>query len=153
MNPEERLSQLGIELPPAPAPVGSYVPAVRVDNLVLTSGQIPMREGKLTAVGKVGSNLSVEQGGQSAKVAVLNALAQVAALAGGLNNIERIVRIVVYVNSAPGFTDQPKVANAASDLLADIFGDAGRHARSAVGANELPLDSAVEIEMIAQIKD
>lgn len=152
MTPEDRLKSLGIELPPAPAPVGSYIPAVKVGDLVYTSGQISIRAGRLTAVGKVGSALSIAEGAEAAKVAVLNALAQVAAVAGGLNNIVRVIRVAVYVNSGPGFTDQPKVANAASDLLVAIFGEAGRHVRAAVGANELPLDSPVEIEMMAQVK-
>ena len=152
-TPDGRLKELGITLPPAPAPVGSYVPFVRVGDLVFTSGQLPIREGKLTATGKVGTaGLSIDQAAEAAKVAVLNALAQVAAAAGGLANVTRIVRIGVFVNSADGFIDQPKVANGASDLLVAVFGDAGRHARSAVGVNELPLNAAVEIELIAQVK-
>ncbi len=152
MTPEERLGELGYELPPAPAPVGSYVPYVRTGNLVFLSGQLPMRGGRLTATGKVGSALTIEQGAEAARVSALNALAQIAAAAGGLSNVERIVRLRVFVNSAAGFTDQPKVANGASDLLAAVFGDAGRHARAAVGANELPLDSPVELELIARIR-
>ncbi|UCD30151.1 MAG: RidA family protein [Planctomycetota bacterium] len=151
MTPEDRLKTLGLELPPAPAPVGSYVPVIQVGDLVYTSGQIPMRGGKLVASGKVGSTLSIEQAGEAARVAVLNALAHTASAAGGLNNIVRIVRLGVYVNSSKGFTDQAKVANAASDLLVQIFADAGRHVRAAVGAGELPLDSPVEIEMTAQV--
>jgi enamine deaminase RidA (YjgF/YER057c/UK114 family) len=147
----ERLKQMGLTLPPAPAPVGAYVPYVRSGNLVFTSGQLPMQDGKLTATGKVGGGVSLEQAAEAARVAVLNAVAQVTAAAGGINNILRIVRLGVFVNSADGFTDQPKVANGASGLLVDIFGDAGKHARSAVGVNELPLNAAVEIEMIAEI--
>ena len=152
MTPQQRLKELGIELPPAPAPVGSYVPYVVAGDLVFISGQLPMRDGELVAAGKVGQTLTIEQAGEAAKVAVLNAVAQVAVAAGGLEKIERIVRLGVFVNSADGFTDQPKVANGASDLLAEIFGDAGRHARAAVGVNELPLDAPVEIEMIARIR-
>lgn len=151
MGTEERLKQLGMSLPPAPTPVGSYVPYVRTGNLVFTSGQLPTREGKLVATGKVGRDLSLEQGAEAARVAVLNAVAQVAAAAGGLDRIVKIVRLAVFVNSADGFADQPKVANGASDLLVQIFGEAGKHARSALGANELPLNAAVEIEMIAEV--
>ncbi len=151
MTTEGRLAQLGLTLPPAPAPVGSYVPYVVTGKLVFTSGQLPMCDGKLTATGKVGLDLTIEQAAEAAKVAVLNAVAQVAAAAGGLNHIVRIVRLGVFVNSADGFTDQPKVANGASNLLVEIFADAGKHARSAVGVNELPLNAAVEIEMTAEI--
>jgi enamine deaminase RidA (YjgF/YER057c/UK114 family) len=155
VTPEEKLAQMGLSLPPAPPPVGSYLPAVRVGDLVFTSGQLPMREGKLIAVGKVGGGgiASMAQAVEGARAATLNALAQVAAVAGGLGNIVRIVRLGVFVNSAPGFTEQPKVANAASDLLVAVFGDAGRHVRAAVGASELPLDAAIEIELTAQVRD
>lgn len=153
MTATQRLAQLGIAMPPAPAPVGSYLPYVRSGNLVFTSGQLPMRDGKLIATGKVGQNLTIDEAAEGARAAVLNALAQVAAAAGGADNIRHIVRLGVFVNSAPGFTDQPKVANGASNLLADIFGDAGKHARSAVGCNELPLNAAVEIEMIAEVEE
>lgn len=152
MTPEEKLKELGLTLPPAPAPVGSYVPFVRTGDLVFTSGQLPMRDGKLVATGKIGADLTIEQGAEAARVAVLNALAQVAAAAGGLANVVRIVRLAVFVNSADEFTDQPKVANGASELLVQVLGDAGRHARSALGVNELPLDAAVELELIAQVK-
>jgi len=152
VTPSDRLKALGIELPPAPAPVGSYVPYVVTGDLVFTSGQLPMCGGKLVAAGKVGQALTIDQGAEAARVAVLNAVAQVAAAAGGLENIERIVRVGVFVNSADGFTDQPKVANGASDLLGEIFGEAGRHARAAVGVNELPLNAPVEIEMIARLR-
>ncbi len=152
MNAAEQLARLGIILPPAPAPVGSYLPYVRTGNLVFTSGQLPMREGKLIATGKVGQDLSIEEAIEGARTAVLNALAQVAVAAGGLDHIRKIVRLGVFVNSAAGFADQPRVANGASNLLADILGDAGKHVRSAVGCNELPLNAAVEIEMIAEIE-
>ncbi len=151
MTPENRMKQLGWVLPPAPAPVGSYVPCVCAGHLAFTSGQLPVRDGKLMATGKLGRDLTVEQGAEAAGVAAMNALAQVAAAAGGLDKIQRIVRIAAYVNSADGFTDQPKVANGASNLLVEIFGEAGKHARSAVGVSELPLNAAVEIELIAEI--
>jgi len=152
MTPEQRLNELGYPLPPAPAPVGSYLPFVRTGNLVITSGQLPMREGKLVAIGKIGEPLSVEQGARAARVAVLNALAQVAVAAGGLSNVERMIRLGVFVNSADGFVDQAEVANGASDLLVQLFGDAGRHARAAVGVNELPLDAPVEIELTVELR-
>jgi len=152
VTPEEKLKDLGYPLPPAPAPVGSYIPAIRIGNLVMTSGQIPIREGKLVSTGKVGGNLSIEQGAEAARVAVVNALSQLAVAAGGLSNVKRIVRLGVFVNSADGFAQQPKVANGASDLLVAVFGDAGRHVRAAVGSNELPLDAPVEIELTAELK-
>jgi enamine deaminase RidA (YjgF/YER057c/UK114 family) len=151
MTHEERLRDLGLMLPPAPVPVGSYVPCVRAGNLVFTSGQLPMRDGKLAALGKVGKDLSMEEAGEAAKWATLNAVAQVAAAVGGINQIVRIVRLGAFVNSADGFTDQPKVANPASDLLVSIFAEAGKHARAAVGVNELPLNAAVEVELIAEV--
>jgi len=127
---------------------------VRVGDLVFTSGQLPVRDGKLIAVGKVGGGgiASIAQAVDGARTATLNALAQVAAVVGCLDNIVRIVRLGVFVNSAPGFTEQPKVANAASDLLVAIFGEPGRHVRAAVGASELPLDASVEIELTAQVR-
>ena len=152
MTPEDKQKELGYPLPPAPTPVGSYVPFVRVGGLVMTSGQLPLRDGKLVSTGKVGGNLSIELGAEAARVAVINALSQLAAAAGGLSNVKRVVRLGVFVNSADGFIDQAKVANGASDLLAAVFGDAGRHVRAAVGANELPLNAPVEIELTAELK-
>lgn len=151
MSIEKRMQELGIALPAAPTPVGSYVPFVRTGNLVFTSGQLPTQDGKLQATGKVGADVTIEQAAEAARTAVMNAVAQVAGAAGGIDRIKRIVRLGVFVNSADGFTDQPKVANGASDLLVSIFGDAGKHARSAVGCNELPLNAAVEIEMTAEV--
>ncbi len=151
MTPEENLRRLGLTLPPAPAPVGSYVPAVRTGNLVFVSGQLPMREGALMATGKVGDEVSLEQAQDCARQAALNALAACADAAGGLSNIARIVRLTGHVASAPGFTDQAKVMNAASDLVAEVFGEAGRHSRAALGAAELPLGSPLELEMIAGV--
>lgn len=152
MKPSERMRTLGIELPSPPSPVGSYVPATRVGNLVMTSGQIPIADGKLTAKGKVGQTIGLEQAAAAARLCGLNALAVAAEAAGGIDRIGRIIRLAVFVNSAPGFQDQPKVANGASDLMADIFGEAGRHVRAAVGASELPMDAAVEVELIAEIR-
>lgn len=150
MTPAQRLAQLGITLPDPPAPVAAYVPAARSGALIFVSGQIPFESGRLIAAGKVGRDLTLEQGRQAARICGLNALAAAARLAGGIDGIARIVRLGVFVNSAPGFTDQPKVANGASELMIEVFGEAGRHARAAVGANELPLDAAVEVEMIAE---
>lgn len=148
---EDRMRALGLTLPAAPAPVGAYVPCVQAGELVFVSGQLPMREGQLTAKGKVGAEVSVADAAEAARVAALNGLAQVAAAVGGLDRITRVVRLGVFVNSAAGFIEQPKVANGASELMAALFGEAGRHARAAVGANELPLNAAVEVEMIVQV--
>ncbi len=140
-------------MPVAPKPVASYVPAVKVDRLVFTSGQIPFWNGELRYKGKVGGDLSEEEGYQAARLCVLNCLAVVKQVAGSLDKIERIVKLTGFVNSAPGFNRQPFVVNGASDLLGKIFGEAGHHARSAVGVNELPLDAAVEVELVALLKE
>ncbi len=150
MKPSERLTELNLTLPDVAAPVGSYLPAVRSGNHILTSGQLPFRGGKVLQVGKVPDDVTVEDAADGAGIAVLNALAACAQVAGGLDAITRVVRLCVYVNSSPGFAAQPSVANGASDLLVKIFGDAGRHARSAVGAAELPLNAAVELELIVE---
>ena len=152
MIPEDRLRALGLELPPAPKPIGAYVPAVRTGNLVFVSGQLPLKEGKLLATGHVGREVTLEQGQACARQAVLNALAVIAAEIGGLEKVARIVRITGHVASAPGFTDQAQVLNAASELLAQVFGDAGRHSRAALGAAELPLGAPVELEMIVEVR-
>ncbi|HUU85246.1 MAG TPA: RidA family protein [Phycisphaerae bacterium] len=151
MSHSERLAALNLTLPPVAVPVGSYVPALQSGREVLTSGQLPMRDGQLTCTGKVGTDVSLEEAAAGAELAVLNALAAVASVVGGIDRIERIVRVCVFVNSAAGFTDQPKVANGASNLLAKIFGDAGKHVRSAVGVAELPLGAAVELELVARV--
>ena len=150
MKPSDRLRELEIELPRVAAPVGSYVPAVRSGSLILTSGQLPFRDGKLLYPGKVTGEVSLESAADGAAIAALNALAAAASVAGGIDAIRRIIRVCVYVNSSPGFTDQPKVANGASDLLARIFDDAGRHARSAVGVAELPLGASIELELTVE---
>ncbi|MEE8170996.1 MAG: RidA family protein [Phycisphaerae bacterium] len=151
MNPSERLGELGLTLPPLVQPVGSYVPAIRTGSLVLVSGQIPIENGKIKFAGKVGRDLTLEQAATAARLCGLNALAIAADAAGGIDRIARIVRLAVFVNGAPGFTDQPKVADGASDLMTEIFGEAGRHVRAAVGAAELPLNAAVEVELIAEL--
>jgi len=150
-SPEARLKALGIELPPAPKPLASYVPAVRTGNLVYLAGQGPVAGGKPTVTGKVGAELTEEEGYKAARATILASLAALRAEIGSLDRVRRIVKLVGWVNSAPGFTRQPWVINGASDLLVEIFGDAGRHARSAVGANELPLNIPVEIEMIVEV--
>lgn len=151
MSYESRLAQLGIELPPPPKPVATYVPAVRAGDLLFLSGVIPFRNGKLALEGKLGEDLTVEQGYEAARLAVLNALSIVRSEIGTLDRVKRIVRLVGYVASAEGFVQQPAVVNGASDLLVKIFEDAGRHARVAVGAVELPLHSPVELELIVQV--
>jgi len=150
VNPEAKLAAMGLALPPPPKPVGAYVPSVRSGNLLFVSGQLPMRDGKLIAKGRVGNEVALEEARQCARQAALNALAAVAAEIGGLKHVARIVRVTGYVASAPGFTEQAKVLNAASDLLAEVFGEAGRHSRAAVGAAELPLGAPVELELVIE---
>jgi enamine deaminase RidA (YjgF/YER057c/UK114 family) len=150
-SPEDRLAALGLALPEVAAPVAAYVPAVRTGPYVYTAGQLPMAGGKLLATGKVGARVSPQDAAQLAATCALNALAAVASVAGGLSSIRRIVKMTGFVASSPGFTGQPTVINGASQLLLDVFGDAGRHARSAVGVAELPLDAPVEIELIAEV--
>lgn len=155
-NAEARLNEMGIELPEAPAAVGAYVPVLRYGNTVVTSGQLPMKGGKLAFSGKVGSeipDLPVEQATEAARVAAINCLSQIKACIGSLDRVTQIVRVEGFVNSADGFHAQPQVMNGASHLLADVFGDAGRHTRIAVGVNELPLDAAVEVVVWAQVED
>ena len=152
MSFEAKLKELGIELPEAPRPVAAYAPAVRAGNFVYTSGQITMVQGTLKYTGKIGKDLTVEQGYQAARICALNALSAVRDLIGSLDGVEQIVKVVGFVNSADGFIEQPKVVNGASELLRDIFGSAGQHARSAVGVNELPLNTAVEIELIVKVR-
>ncbi|WP_326646542.1 RidA family protein [Streptosporangium sp. NBC_01755] len=152
MTAEERLAELGLTLPEVVPPLAAYVPAVRSGDHVYTSGQLPMVDGKLTASGKVGAEVDVEDAYELARVCALNALAAVASAAGGLSNIVRIVKVVGFVASAPGFTGQPQVVNGASELLTAVLGDAGRHARSAVGVAVLPLDAPVEVELIAEVR-
>ena len=152
-NPAERLAALGLTLPPVAAPGGAYVPAVRAGQFIYTAGQIPTVDGKLLAVGKVGGEVSVSDAAGLARTCALNALAAAAAAAGGLAAIRRIVKVTGFVASAPGFNGQPQVVNGASELLIDVFGEDGRHARSAVGVAELPRGVPVEVELIAEVRD
>ena len=151
-DPGERLAALGLTLPEVPAPVAAYVPAVRTGDHVYTSGQLPFVDGKLPRTGKVGAEVGVDEARELARLCALNALAAVASVAGDLSNIVRVVKVVGYVASAPGFTGQPQVVNGASELLGDVLGEAGRHARSAVGVAVLPLDAPVEVELIAEVR-
>jgi enamine deaminase RidA (YjgF/YER057c/UK114 family) len=150
MTWSDRLAELGIELPAVVPPVAAYVPAVRTGNLVYTAGQLPMQSGKLPQTGKVGAEVSPEDGKAMARVCALNALAAVNSLVG-IDAVTRVVKVVGFVASAPGFHGQPSIVNGASDLLGEVFGDAGAHARSAVGVSELPLDAAVEVELIVEV--
>jgi enamine deaminase RidA (YjgF/YER057c/UK114 family) len=147
----ERLARIGLTLPPVPSPVAAYVPAVRFDDLVFTSGQVPVVDGQLPATGLVGADVDPDEAYACARVAVLNAVAAVAEAAGGVDMIARIVKMVVFVAAAPGFTGHPQVANGASDLLREVFGRAGEHARSAVGVASLPLGAPVEVELVAAV--
>ena len=149
--PSQRLSDLGLSLPAVAQPLAAYVPAVRFADLVYTAGQLPLVDGTVQATGKVGAEVSVEDAIRCAEIAALNGLAAVADLTGDLDVITRIVRVTVYVASAPEFTEQPRIADGASRLLGDIFGDAGRHARSAVGVAVLPLDAPVEVELVVGV--
>jgi enamine deaminase RidA (YjgF/YER057c/UK114 family) len=146
-----RLTELGLELPPVVPPVAAYVPAVRSGDLVFTSGQLPVVEGALPAVGKVGALVTPEQAQELAATCALNALAAIDALVG-LESVVRIVKVVGFVASVPDFTGQPGVVNGASELLGAVFGDAGQHARSAVGVASLPLDAPVEVELVVEVR-
>lgn len=148
---EDRLKSHGHEIPAAPSAVANYVPAIRTGNLILTSGQIPMIGKEVMFQGKVGHDLTEEQGQHAARLCALNALAQIKALIGDLDQVQRIVRVEGFVQSAPGFSRQPAVINGASDLLVEAFGDLGRHTRIAVGVSELPLNSAVEVSVWAEV--
>ncbi|HJE51066.1 MAG TPA: RidA family protein [Tessaracoccus flavescens] len=151
MSVAQRLTELGITLPPVAVPVAAYVPATRSGNQIVTSGQLPTVNGSLVATGKVGAEVTPEAAVDAARTAALNALAAAADVAGGVEAIKRIVKVVVFVASTPDFTGQPAVANGASNLYGDIFGDAGAHARSAVGVAVLPLDAPVEIELTVEV--
>ncbi|MGH3385604.1 MAG: RidA family protein [Nocardioidaceae bacterium] len=150
-SPEDNLARLGLEVPSVAKPVASYVPAVRTGNYVFTSGQVPLRDGELVAAGKVGGEVSPEEATECAKQCALNAIAAVKAEVGDLSSITRIVKVVAFVASTPDFTGQPQVANGASELLGEVFGDAGQHARSAVGVAALPLDAPVEVEILVEV--
>lgn len=151
MTPEERLKSLGIELPPAPEPVGSYVPSVMSGNLIFLSGMLPFSEGRLRRTGKVGADLTVDEAREEARTTAINALSVLKACLGELGKVKRCVKVTGYVASSQDFTEQPGVLNAASDLMAEVFGEAGRHARAAVGVPVLPMNSPVEIEFIFEV--
>ena len=150
-TPEERLADLGLSVPDVAKPVAAYIPALRSGSHVYTSGQLPMRDGQLMLTGKVGGEVTQEEAVECARQCALNALAAVRAEVGELSAVKRIVKVVAFVASTPDFTAQPLVANGVSELLGEVFGEAGRHARSAVGVNVLPLDSPVEVELVVEV--
>ena len=150
-TPEERLEAMGLAVPEVAKPVAAYVPAVRTGSYVFTSGQLPMREGRLITTGKVGGEVTAEEAVECARQCALNALAAVRAEIGDLSQVKRIVKVVAFVASTPDFTGQPGVANGASELFGEVFGEAGRHARSAVGVPVLPLDAPVEVELLVEV--
>ncbi len=149
-SPETRLRELGIDLPAAPAPAGAYVPATRTGNLVFTAGQLPLEGGELTIRGKVGDTVGVEEAREAARLCAMNALAAASTQTGGIAGISRVLKVTGFVASAPGFNAQPQVLNGASEFLGEVFGDAGLHARSAVGVAELPMDAPVEVEVVVE---
>lgn len=149
----QNLEKLGVTLPEAAAPAANYVPFVRTGNQLFVSGQLPMENGKLTQTGKVGTDLSIEKGKEAARLCAINLLAQAKAATGDLGKINRLVKIVGFVNSAGGFTEQPQVINGASDFLVEAMGERGRHARSAISAGALPFNAAVEIEAIFEVSE
>lgn len=148
---EEKIRELGFNIPDTPKPVAVYIPALKVDSLVLTAGQIPSVKGELKYKGKLAKDL-IYEGRKAAEICALNCLAAIKGVIGNLDKIQQVIKLTVFVNSAEGFTDQPLVANGASEILEKIFGEKGKHVRSAVGVNELPLDAAVEVEMIVSVK-
>jgi enamine deaminase RidA (YjgF/YER057c/UK114 family) len=152
-SPNRRLAALGLTLPAVTLPLAAYVPAVRSGSFVYTAGQLPVVEGQLLATGKVGAEVGAHEAAALARTCALNALAAVVSVTGSLSAIRRIVKVTGFVASAPDFTGQPQVVNGASELLLEVFGEAGRHARSAVGTAVLPLDAPVEIELIAEVSD
>jgi enamine deaminase RidA (YjgF/YER057c/UK114 family) len=150
-TPEQRLAELGLSIPEVAKPVAAYVPALRVGQQVYTSGQLPLRAGELIATGKVGAEVTEEEAYACAQQCALNAIAAINAEIGDLSLVSQVVKVVVFVASTPDFTAQPKVANGASELLGEVFGDAGRHARSAVGVAALPLGAPVEVEVLVAL--
>jgi enamine deaminase RidA (YjgF/YER057c/UK114 family) len=151
MSIEDRMKQLGIKLPEVPNPLGSYIPVLRIGNLIFLSGILPLIQGRLTRQGKVGKDVSLDEAREDARVVTVNALSVLKSHIKDLDKVKRCIKITGYVASDPDFTDQPKVLNAASDLLFEIFGEKGRHVRSAVGVNVLPLNSPLEIEFIFEV--
>ncbi len=150
-NPEARLKELGISLPDLPAPVANYVPVVRTGNLLFVAGQVPFVDGKVAVTGTVGADVSEEDGVRAARICAINILAQVKTAIGDLSKVTRVVKLGAFVACTPDFSRQPFVANGASDLMVDVFGDAGRHARAAVGTNALPLNAAVEVDAVFEV--
>lgn len=149
---EKRLKELGIELPEAPKPAAIYIPAQQTGNLVYTSGQDCRKDGVLIYEGKVGKDLTIEQGQEAARQTMINCLAVLKGHLGDLDRVKKVVKLLGFVNSAPGFVEQPYVINGASKLLEEVFGEAGKHARSAISSNELPFNTPVEIEMIVEVE-
>ncbi|MDD4168815.1 MAG: RidA family protein [Desulfotomaculaceae bacterium] len=152
MSFEEKLGLLGITIPAAPTPVAAYIPAVLSGSFVYTSGQLPIVDGKLKFAGKLDRDLTTEEGYQAARLCAINCLAAIKGVLGSLDNISRVVKVTGFVNSLAGFNRQPQVVNGASEFLCEVFGELGKHARSAVGVSELPLDAAVEVELIIEAK-
>jgi enamine deaminase RidA (YjgF/YER057c/UK114 family) len=150
-TPEERLAELGLSVPDVVPPVAAYVPAVQTGNLVYTAGQLPMRNGSLIVTGKLGGEVTPEVGAECAQQCALNAIAAVKSVVGDLSRVSRVVKAVAFIASTPDFTGQPGIANGASELIGTVFGDAGKHARSAVGVPVLPLDAPVEVELIVEV--
>jgi enamine deaminase RidA (YjgF/YER057c/UK114 family) len=148
---EEKLKQMGVTIPEVVKPLAAYIPATQIGNLVMTSGQVPISNGTVMYSGKIGKDLTEEEGMKAAKLCALNCLSAIRSVIGSLDKIKRVVKLTVFVSSAEGFTAQPKVANGASEFIGEVFGDAGKHVRSAVGVSELPLNSAVEIEMVVEV--
>jgi enamine deaminase RidA (YjgF/YER057c/UK114 family) len=149
---EEKIKELGFEVPEAPKPVAAYIPAIIDGSLVFTAGQLPFSSGELKYKGKLGKEVSEEDGQKAAELCALNCLSAVKSVAGSLDKIERILKVTVFVNSAPGFVMQPKVANGASEFFVKVFGEQGKHVRSAVGVNELPMNAPVEVEIMAKLR-
>ncbi|OGU54326.1 MAG: hypothetical protein A2V66_14190 [Ignavibacteria bacterium RBG_13_36_8] len=150
---EEKIRSFGYEISDLPAPVAMYVPAIKEGNFIFTAGQIPLSDGKVKYTGKIGQDLTEEDGRKASELCVVNCLRVIKSLIKNLDKIEGIIRVNVFVNSTDGFINQSKVANGASDFLVKVFGEVGKHVRSTVGVNELPLNAAVEIDMIAKVKD
>ena len=153
MSIEDKLTELGITLPEAPAAVAAYQPWIRTGNLIFTSGQLPFRDGEIAFAGKLGAEVSDEDGYQAARQAALNALAQIKSATGDLDKVQKIVRIEGYIHCAEGYRGHPQVLNGASYLIAEIFGDRGQHTRLALGINEMPLNAAVQLSMTVEIAD
>ena len=152
MNPESRLQELGLTLPTPPAAAGAYVPAVRTGNLLYLAGTLPIREGKVVSLGKVGGEIDLSQAAEAARLCTLNALANAKASLGSLDQVVRVVMVNGFVNGVDGFSDSPKVLNGASEFLLQVFGEAGKHARAAVSVNGLPLGASVEVQIVLEVR-